>query len=140
VSDYTNAMFRRDYEKVLALLLEYRDKEKLAQPGETAKPEYAVMDMVKYFAEQYGNSRGTDYHMRFLSVMQFIEHYQKELVSSGFLTVSPDGNVQLPDSFLDVLLNSIKPPQPPSRVPSAPLYNQDRQFNYKKVIKALKPG
>ncbi len=133
-------MFRRDYEKVIPLLIQYRNREKQAQADQAAKPEYAVLDMVKQFAEQYGNTRGTDYQIRFLSVMQFIEHYQKDLLGSGFLSSSQEGGLQLPDSFLNILLDSIRPPQSPSCYPSSPLYNQDHQFNYKKVIKALKPG
>jgi hypothetical protein len=133
-------MFLRDFEKVIPLLIQYRDREKQAAQDNTAKPEYAVLDMVKYFAGEYGNARGTDYQMRFLSVMQFVEHYQKDLMDKGLVSPSKDEGIQVPDKVLKTLLDSIKPPQPPSRYPSSPLYNQDHEFNYKKVTKVLKQG
>jgi hypothetical protein len=138
VSDYTSEMFLRDFEKVIPLLIQYRNQEKLATGDNTTKPEYAVLDMVKYFAAEYGNARGTDYHMRFLSVMQFVEHYQKDLESKGLLKTTGDDTIRLPDIVTKALLDSIKPPQPSSRYPSSPLYNRDHEFNYKKVIKVIK--
>jgi hypothetical protein len=137
VSDYTSEMFLRDFEKVIPLLVQYRNQEKQVCLDNVTKPEYAVLDLVKYFAEEYGNAKGTDYQMRFLSVMQFVEHYQKDLAAKGILSPSKEELVRLPGNVLKALLDSIKPPQPPSRFPSSPLYNHDHEFNYKKVVKIL---
>jgi hypothetical protein len=138
VSDYTSEMFLRDFEKVIPLLIQYRSQEKLEARDTNTKPEYAVLDMVKYFAGEYGNAHGTDYHMRFLSVMQFVEHYQKDLESQGLLKTTGDDSIRLPDIVIKALLDSIKPPQPSSLYPSSPLYNRNHEFNYKKVIKVIK--
>jgi hypothetical protein len=138
VTDYTSEMFLRDFEKVIPLLIQYRNLEKQDPQDSTAKPEYAVLDIIKYFSGEYGNARGTDYHMRFLSVLQFVEHYQKDLESKGLLKTTEDDNIRLPDIVIKALLDSIKPPQPPSHSPSSPLYNRDHEFNLKKVIKVLK--
>jgi len=132
-------MFLKDFEKVIPLLIQYRNQEKQVVQDKSTKPEYAVMDMIKYFAGEYGNTRGTDYHLRFLSVMQFVEHYQKDLVDKGLLNTSKQEVFQVPDHVLSTLLDSINPPQPPNRYPSSSLYNQEHQFNYKKVIKVIKP-
>jgi hypothetical protein len=136
VSDYTVEMFHEDFAKVMPLLLDYQ--EKLNNKDHSEKPEYAVLDMVKYFAEKYGKTRGTDYHMRFLSVMQFIEHYRVQLVKDGVIQPSQEEGIQVPGNVLLLLLDSIKPPQKPSPYPSSPLYNQEHRFNYKKVVRVLK--
>lgn len=46
MSDYANEMFRRDYEKVIPLLIQYRDREKQVQADQAVKSEYAVLDRV----------------------------------------------------------------------------------------------
>ena len=138
--DYTVVMFHTDYQQVIPLLMNYRNLEKLEEKPDEAKPEYAFMDIVNKFAEKYGNSKGVDFQMRFLSIMQFIEHYQKELAQDGMIQAAPGLDTQVPNELLELLLNSFKSPQPPSHYPSSTLHNQNHEFNYKKVFKAYKSG
>lgn len=138
MSDYTVEMFHADYEKVIPIMLKYRDLETLDQNGDEVKPENAVLEILAYFISQYGNSRGTDYEIRFLSVMQFIEHYQMDLIESGLISGEENESTKVPNSILEKLLDSFKSPQPPSHYPSSSLFNQRHELNYKKVYKLLK--
>lgn len=140
MADYTVAMFHADFEQVIPLLMNYRNLEKLDEKPEEAKPENAFMDIVAKFAEKYGNNKGVDFQMRFLSIMQFIEHYQKDLGMEGLIQAAPGLDTRVPNQLLELLLGSFKTPQPPSPYPSSTLHNQYHEFNYKKVLKAYKSG
>jgi hypothetical protein len=138
MAEYTVEMFREDFEKVVPIMLRYRNQETLDQGEGQPQPENAVLDILDIFTEKYGSSRGIDFQMRFLSVMQFVEHYQKDLEKEGLLNNIDDGIAQVPGDLLLFLLESIRSPQPPSPYPSSPLYNQNHEFNYKKIIKAVR--
>ena len=138
MADYTVAMFHADYQQVIPLMINYRNLETLDDKQDQVKPEYAFMDIVAKFAEKYGNSKGVDYQMRFLSTMQFIEHYQKELAQDGMIQAVLGLDTQVPNQLLELLLGSFKAAQPPSPYPSSTLHNQNHEFNYKKVLKAYK--
>jgi hypothetical protein len=138
MADYTVDMFREDFEKIVPIMLRYRNQETLGQNEEQPQSEDAVLDILDVFTRKYGSSRGIDYQMRFLSVMQFVEHYQKDLEKEGLLNSTDTGIIQVPGDLLFFLLESIRSPQPPSPYPSSPLYNQNREFNYKKIIKAVR--
>jgi hypothetical protein len=138
LSEYTIEMFHTDYETVIPVIMKYRDLESLEAPKEEVKPENAFMDIVGVFLEKYGNARGTDYQMRFLSVMQFIEHYAKDLLKDGLIVENQDITTRIPNEILSLLLDSFKAPQAPNPYPSSWLHNTNHEFNYKKVLKAYK--
>jgi hypothetical protein len=138
MADYTVTLFHEDFGNVMPIMLKYQNLATLNESEPDVKPGDAVLEIISYFISKYGNARGTDYEMRFLSVMQFIEHYQNDLIKSGLISVPDSKTASVPNSILEILLESIRPPQPPSRYPSSPLFNQEHEFNYKKVIKALK--
>ena len=138
MADYTVAMFHADYQQVIPLMINYRDLEKLDDNKDEVKPEYAFMDIVAKFAGKYGNIRGVDYQMRFLSTMQFVEHYQKELAQDGMIQAAPGLDTHVLNKLLELLLSSFKAAQPPSPNPSSTLHNQYHEFNYKNVLKAYK--
>jgi hypothetical protein len=131
-------MFHADYKEIIPLILNYRSLEKLEEKPEEAKPENAFMEIAAKFVEKYGNSKGIDFQMRFLSIMQFIEHYQKSLAQDGLIQAVPGLDTQVPNELLELLLGSFKAPQSPSPYPSSTLHNQYHEFNYKKVLKAYK--
>jgi hypothetical protein len=136
--DYTVEMFHADFKTVVPLLFKYRDLESLEEKNTEAKPQDAFLEIVSLFLEKYGNSKGGDYQMRFLSVMQFIEHYAKELLKDGLITEAQEAITSIPNELLVLLLNSFKSPQPPNLYPSSSLHNQYHEFNYKNVLKAYK--
>jgi hypothetical protein len=138
LSDYSIEMFHSDFERVVPLLFKYRDLEKLEGKPEEDKPENAFLDIVTKFLEKYGNVKGSDYQMRFLSVMQFLEHYTKELLKDGLINEASEASTRIPNELLGLLLDSFKSPQPPNPYPSSYLHNQYHEFNYKKVLKAYR--
>jgi hypothetical protein len=140
LSEYTIEMFQTDFDRVIPLLFKYRDLESLENKTEEVKPEDAFLEIVKQFVEKYGNAQGMDYQMRFLSVMQFLEHYSRDLLRDGLITDAKESTTNVPLQLLGLLLASFKSPQPPSPFPSSTLHNQYHEFNYKKVLKAFKSG
>jgi hypothetical protein len=138
VSAYTAEMFAEDYRMVVPLIMKYRDLESLDEKKDEAQPEDAFMEIVACFMDKYGNVKGSDYQMRFLSIMQFIEHYAKELRQESLISEVPSVNVSISNDLLNFLLDSFKDPQPPSPYPSSSLHNQYHEFNYKKVLKTIK--
>jgi len=137
VADYTPEMFNLDYEDAVPMILKYRDLESF-EPNQEFHPEQSAMDISTYFIKKYGNVRGKDFQMRFLSVMQFIEHYHNDLLQQGIINSLEGSKIRVKNEFLKILLDSFRDPQPPSPFPSSPLMNQDHDFNYKKVLKAIK--
>jgi hypothetical protein len=140
LAEYTVEMFQVDFDKVLPLLFKFRDLESLEEKTSEVKPEDAFMEIVSQFVEKYGNQKGTDYQVRFLSVMQFLEHYSKDLLKDNLISETQDTSAHVPVQLLSLLLDSFKSPQPPNPYPSSPLHNQYHEFNYKKVLKAFKSG
>jgi hypothetical protein len=140
VSDYTIEMFYKDHNEVIPIFAHYQDLETLNRNNEERNPEKAVLDVVKYFVNKYGKARGTDYEIRFLSIYQFIEHYQKDLLEKGLISYTSSESTQIPNSLLETLLDSFRPPQPPNPMPSSSLFNERHEFNYKKVLKTVKSG
>jgi hypothetical protein len=138
LSDYTYEMFQTDFDRIVPLLFKYRDLEKLEGQKEEVKPEDAFLEIVAQFVEKYGGTKGTDYQMRFLSMMQFLEHYARDLVKDGLMTDAKEISTHVPDRLLNLMLDSFKAPQPPSPYPSSKLHNQYHEFNYKKVLKAFR--
>jgi hypothetical protein len=139
VSDYTIAMFHEDYEIVIPIFMKFRDMESLKNKDNPPDPGQAVLEIAGYFKNRYGNFKGIDYHMRFLSVMQFIEHYRKDLLTQSLIT--DDGSaLQIPDDLLGTMLDSYQAPRPPQNYPTSPLLNQEHEFNFKKVVKKVKAG
>jgi hypothetical protein len=137
VSDYNIAMFHEDYEIVIPIFMKFRDMESLDKKDNPPDPGQAVLEIAGYFKNKYGNFKGIDYHMRFLSVMQFIEHYRQDLLTQGLIT--DDGSaVQVPDDLLGTMLDSYQAPRPPQNYPSSSLLNQQHEFNFKKVVKKMK--
>jgi|WetSurMetagenome_2_1015567.scaffolds.fasta_scaffold79991_3 hypothetical protein len=139
MSDYTVKMFHQDHNEILPKTITNQMINKSEKAGEQDNPENGSYynELISLFITKYGKSRGTDYAVRFLSVLQFIEHYQKDLERDGQI-VNKENSVQVEGTLLQILLDSFRPPQPPSVFPSSSLYNQNREFNYKKVTKALK--
>jgi hypothetical protein len=137
VADYTLEMFYQDHNEILPKILTGSASAKATEDTEkTGEP--TGMDIVNLFMEKYGKARGRDFGMRFLTIMQFIDHYQKELAQHGLIEAKP-GSMQVRSELFQVLLDSFRSPQPPNVIPSSPLLNQDHEFNFKKVIKAV-PG
>jgi hypothetical protein len=135
VADYNLEMFQKDHNEILPKLLTGTVLKEPAESEKTEEPTGA--DIINLFIEKYGKARGRDYSMRFLSVMQFIDHYQKDLQRNGLIEDNP-GAMQVKGELLQFLLESFRPPQPPGIMPSSPLLNQDHEINFKKVIRALK--
>jgi hypothetical protein len=140
LAEYTVEMFQVDFDKVLPLLFKFRDLESLEEKTSEVKPEDAFMEIVSQFVEKYGNQKGTDYQVRFLSIMQFLEHYSKDLLKDNLISETQDTSAHVPVQLLSLLLDSFKSPQPPNPYPSSSLHNQYHEFNYKKVLKAFKSG
>lgn len=138
MADYNVEMFKKDYESLIPVIMESRSIETLDMVEKEAGSEKITKGITQYFTSTYGNARGIDFEMRFMSVMQFLEHYWQDLLNNGFIKQTEDMNTRVPDEVLTVLLESIRSPQPPNRCGSSPLYNDYHEFNYKKVIKALK--
>jgi hypothetical protein len=135
---YTQEMFRRDQEEINSKLTVSNLQIKNAE--NTSHPLLSFEDILNIFVTKYGNSRGSDYCTRFFSILRFIDHYNKELLQQGLLSEEKPGTIQVSSELIEVLLGSFKAPQPPRKLSSSPLMNQDHEFNYPKVIKALKPG
>jgi hypothetical protein len=138
LSDYTIEMFQTDFDRLVPLLFKYRDLESLEQKKEEVKAEDAFLDIVAQFVEKYGSVKGTDYQMRFLSTMQFLEHYSKDLLRDGLINEAKEVSTHIPGQLLSLMLNSFKAPQAPNLYPSSSLHNQYHEFNYKKVLKAFR--
>jgi len=135
-------MFHQDHDELTPRLLTHKNLESAtingAEMADDATPEgFTYLDVVELFVAKYGKSKGTDYSMRFLSIMQFIEHYQKDLEQNGLIENKAD-SMEVQSGLLLILLESFKPPQPPNLIPSSQLFNQEHQFNFKKVIKVLR--
>jgi hypothetical protein len=131
-------MFKQDYDLVIPLFYKYRDMASLQAEETDDQPQNAFREIVDIFLLRYGNIKGADYQMRFLSIMQFIEHYEKDLLKDGIISEPTKMTTQIPEKLLNLLLDSFKTPQPPSPFPSSSLHNSYHEFNYKKVFKAFK--
>ncbi len=138
MSDYSIELFHADFEAVIPLILKYRDLETLENTKAEPGPQDAYMEIVNHFLKQYGKIRGSDYQMRFLSVMQFLEHYTDELLKDGMIAKAEESTTRITNDLLRLLLSSFKPPQRPTLYPSSTLHNKKHEFNYKKVVKAFK--
>jgi hypothetical protein len=138
VPDYTVEMFHEDYAELSLKMMPYSDIGTLNPRGNESNEEKVVQEVMDYFITKYGKLKGVDFEFRFISIHLFIEHYQKELLQEGLAVETSPDSIRLQNELLEVLLSSLKDPQPPSHIPSSPLFNQDHQFNFKKVIKAAK--
>ena len=136
MTDYTVEMFHQDYAEVSSRILPYISLASL-EPRES-DPEKAVQEVMDYFISKYGKQKGLDYEMRFLSVQKFIAHYQNELPREGLADETNPGVISVHNELLQVLLDSFRNTQSPGAFPSSTLFNQNREFNYRKVIKAVK--
>jgi hypothetical protein len=136
--EYTMQMFQMDYEMVIPLFYKYRDIASLDNEEVDTGSQNAFKEIVDIFLLRYGNIKGADYQMRFLSIMQFIEHYEKDLLKDRIITEPTKMTTQIPEKLLNLLLDSFKPPQPPSPFPSSSLHNSYHEFNYKKVLKVYR--
>jgi hypothetical protein len=138
MSDYTYEMFCRDHDQLNPVI---NGRNSLSPPEENTDkdiPEKVITKIAIYFFEKYGRFKGEDYTIRFFSVLRFIDHYQKELIELGYITSANTFSTTVQDDLLLLLLDSFKAPQKGHKQPSSPLINQNHDFNYLKVIKALK--
>jgi hypothetical protein len=140
VPDYTMDMFHQDHDEVLPIFMHYKSLENPIGNQEQSNAEKVVTEVFNYFIKKYGKAKGTDYELRFLSINQFIEHYQKDLLREGLISAESSESIQVHNNLLEALLNSFRSPQPPSPLPSSSLFNEDHELNYKKVIRIMKAG
>ncbi|HSW59007.1 MAG TPA: hypothetical protein VLH15_11425 [Dehalococcoidales bacterium] len=140
MSEYSIENFLTDIEKVIPVFTKYRYLETLEKDVEKPKPEEALKEVAFYFRAKYGNKKGTDYQLRFFSVMQFLEHHNKELFDKSLVKEDSQSIEPTTYNLLYLLLSSFKSPQPPSPFPSFRLFNRYREFNIKKVLKEFKSG
>jgi hypothetical protein len=138
MSDYTFEMFNQDQEKMRPILESYYSMEKLDPKTTASGSREAAEQVLNYFVEKYGKRKGWDYEVRFLTTATFIDHYQAELTKLGLISQPDSVSIRIQSDLLQLLLESFKPPQPKTLLPASPLLNQNHEFNYKKVVKALK--
>jgi hypothetical protein len=132
---YTIEMFHQDQNEILSKIPPPPKVDPETQ-GSLA-PTFTFQDVMELFIAKYKKARGTDFCMRFLGVMQFIDHYKADLMLKGYMKKEKEDAMQVQNELLQVLLDSFKTPQPPNVMASSSLLNQEHEFNYKKVIKAM---
>jgi hypothetical protein len=138
MSDYTYEMFCRDHDQLIPVM---DVRQSLSPPEENPdkdKSKEVITKIATYFLQKYGRFKGGDYTFRYFAVLEFINHYQKELIQLGYIAGANDFATTVQDDLLLTLLGSFQSPQKGSTRPSSPLLNQKHNFNYLKVIKALK--
>jgi hypothetical protein len=138
MSDYTFEMFNQDQEKMRPILESYYSLDKLDPKTTSSGSTEAAEQVLDYFVEKYGKRKGWDYEVRFLTTATFVDHYQKELTQLGLVSQPDSISIRIQSDLLKLLLESFQPPQPNSLLPTSNLLNQNHEFNYKKIVKALK--
>jgi hypothetical protein len=138
MSDYTYEMFNRDQNEMRPILESYYSLDTLDRKKDSSGTRSAVEQVLAYFVDKYGKRKGWDYEVRFLTTTAFIDRYEKDLTQLGFISQVDNVTLRIQDRLLILLLDSFKPPQSNGIMPTSTLLNQDHEFNYKKVAKALK--
>ncbi len=95
---------------------------------------------MRFFMSKYGRVRGSDYGMRFLSIMWFIIRHRRRLVRDGLVRCDDTGRMEVCEELLQVLLESFSPPKPPVIFPTSSLAKAKRfpEFDLGKVIKSAR--
>lgn len=132
---YTVEMFHKDQNEILTIMPPPPKIDPKTQGQVSAS--FTFQDIMSIFTDKYGDARGTDFCMRFLGVMLFIDHYKADLMLKGYMKKEKEDAMQVQNELLELLLESFKDPQPPNVMASSPLLNQKHEFNYNKVIKAM---
>jgi hypothetical protein len=136
MSDYTLEMFRQDHDQMACIVTGLKLKGKLHENDPELTPDDVIEQIYAYFINKYAKNKGQDYAIRFLTVTEFIDHYQKDLARLGVIIRMDEVNASVQDRLFELLLDSFRT-HSPGMVPSSTLLNRERKFNYKKVIKAL---
>ncbi len=140
MADYTFEMFSIDQKEILPVMEEYYSLDTLDRKKDSTGTRSAVEQILAYFVNKYGKRKGWDYEVRFLTTTSFIDRYQIDLIRLGLISEADSSSLRVQEGLLTFLLDSFKPPQANDIMPTSPLLNQNHEFNYKKVIKALKSG
>jgi hypothetical protein len=133
---YSPDMFHQDQHEIVAKMP--KPKLKPDSEEEETPSNFTIDDIMNIFIGKYGKSRGVDYCTRFLSVLQFINHYRGDLILKRLVKTEKVGSMEVHNELLNTLLGSFKTPQPPNPLASSPLLNQYHDFNYNKVMKVIK--
>lgn len=126
----------KDHTRRIIAKLEEVGLVKVVSGGYRINPNNPDSDTFGAFRIKYG-PKATDFTVRFLSVMRFINHNRDRLKKEGLIRNAEKGALWIDEDMVRVMLDSFQPPELPSRFPTSPLCNKYCAFILNRVLKAL---
>jgi hypothetical protein len=105
-------------------------------------PNSSTADTIGAFKIKYGE-KATDYAMRFLSIMWFINNNREALMKKDLVRNAEGGGSLVDEDMVKTMLESFRSSVPPSIFPTSALWDKNGNFKLSRVIKELrkkKPG
>ena len=145
--DYTVDMFCCDHDEMAPLMELTRDVKipedewpRINIEGTIygVNPNVPEARTMRFFTSKYGRAKGSDYGMRFMSIMWFIIKNRDRLTQKGLIRSDDNGPAEIREELLQVLLESFIRPKPPVISPTSSLAKNFPDFDLKKVINAAK--
>jgi len=116
----------------------------LKEPGDIGgigyrlNPNDPSADTVGFFRSKYGQSKGRDYAIRFLSTIWFINDNRDALIEEGLIR-KESGQTMVEEELIRVILDSFSSPEPPALFPTSTFEENDHILGFRKVLEAVKP-
>ena len=148
MSDYTVHMLREDHNELIPMIkilknIQIPEDEwpQIIVDSITYKlnPNFPEADTLGFFKAKYGSEKGADYSHRFLGIKRFINSNFQSLHQKGLVYLDKKQNaLMIDDKVFRALLESFKPPVPPSLFPTSTLQDQQGVFILERVLEAIK--